>query len=210
MQLTLTTILTALSAGAHVLPAQTTDESANITNVRNGLPYSNFDPYNHTLPYNTSASANHTSNNSDNYTYHSHHTFNKTSSSTSTSTSHNNENTTTLHPRAPKGHKLDADIASYTDASCTITASPKVYLALDACVKFSPLLGTNIGINWGGSPLVVMTKLQTFTDDDCRVYGPKVVSPGSLGMSGKGAGSCKAYSEFLKVGAEWKSVWMTA
>lgn len=199
MQLPLTTILAALSAGALTLPTDGPIPAAQTPNARNGLPYSNFDLYNHTLPYNTSAPDIHTTIASDPHSYQN-------------QTYHHNasNNTTTLTPRTPKGHKLDGDIASYSDDYCTVTASAKVYLAEGACVKFAPVAGTNIGINWGGSPLLAMQFVQTYTDDDCEIDGPKIVTPGSANMNEKGAGFCKAYGEFLKVGGAWRSVWMSA
>ncbi len=198
MQLSLTNIIATLSAVALSLPTDGPMPTAYTPNVRNGLPYSNFDLYNHSQPYNASAPDSRATNSSDPHYYLDQVSHHNTSS-----------NTTTLTPRAAKRHTSAGDIASYSDGYCTVTAAPKVYLAESACVKFAPLSGTNIGINWGGSALVKMLYVQTYTDDECKTYGPLIKTPGSLNMDQKGAGSCTPYSEFLKKGGEWMSVLMS-
>jgi len=188
MQFSITVTLAIMSAGALALPTGTADglmAAAQTIDTRNGLPYSNFDAYNHTLPSNANAPDNHTTNDFN------HHHLNTSS------------NTTALSRR--KFGSI-GDIASYHDGFCTVNVTSKVDIMDSKWIKFSPLDGTNIGINWG-STLLRMQRLQTYTDDKCEKYGPKIKTPTSLGMDSKGAGSCKAYSEYLKTAGPWKSVW---
>lgn len=193
MHFAITFILANLSAGALARPTETTNvpmPAEQSANTRSELPYTNYDTYNHTLPFNAKASHELITNASVHHHHHHHHPT--------------SNNATALFRR---GHK--ANISSYSDSKCTNAIGPLISLADEVCHKFTPV-SNNVGINWGSWP-VEMQSLTTYTDDNCETPGPPIIhTPTSLEMDSKGAGSCKSYASELTEGGAWKSVWMTA